>query len=96
MNIQIKGKIIKDNGEWLLKISILEEPLRCSRPLRCFKELEQILRIELEDEKLECFFRITDGGVFYLLTAQTTKMIEFLAEKLTDLSDLKIDTALDD
>jgi hypothetical protein len=77
---------------WAIDISLYENAIKCERPLLCLRELEQRLKADLEDEKLECFFRIGYDGVFYLMTAQTVKMVEFSAERMTDLSDLRIDT----
>jgi hypothetical protein len=95
MNIQIKGKLYKRMEDWCIEISVIDEPLACNSPLNCLKALEKHLKAELQDENLNCFFHIGDGGLFYLVTAQTQKMAEFVATRFVDLNDLKVGTGVD-
>lgn len=96
MNISIKGRLIKSEDSWSIEIGILDYQIHCEKPLRCLKALETKLKTDLEDQTLKCFFKIEDSGVFYIITAQTPEMINFLAENLLDISDMRIDTNLVD
>lgn len=95
MNISIKGRLYKENGSWRTETPLLEYPIICNRPLLCLKELEKALKIEMNDESVECFFKIDDHGVFYLVTMHTPQLIDYLVSKMLDLDEIKIEHGLD-
>lgn len=96
MNISIKGKLHKVYSGWALEIPLLDYVIKEARPLLCLKELEIKVCEEIQDQNLKCFFKIDDSGIFYLITAQTPEFIEYIADKMVDLSAIKIETNLDE
>lgn len=96
MNISIKGKLHKVYSGWAVEIPLLDYVIKEARPLHCLKELEIRVKEELQEKDLKCFFRIDDSGVFYFITAQTPEFIDYIANKMVDLSAVKIEPNLDE
>ena len=95
MNISIRGKLHKVYSGWAIEIPILDCVIKEDRPLLCLKKLEQKIREELQNPDLKFFFRVDDSGVFYLITAQTPAIIDLIADKMVDLSAIKIEVNLE-
>lgn len=96
MNISIRGKLERCENKWCLKIGILDVAIECEKPLECLRSLEGRLKEDMGNHELKCFYKVEDRGVFYLVTAQTAEIINFLAERLTNLEDLDIDGNFED
>lgn len=96
MNFYIKGRLYQTPTDWVIDIPIIAYSIRKKRPLLCLQELERLLREDLRDEKLQCFFKIDDSGILYLITAQTSDLIDLIAERIMDLDDVKLIPGLDD
>lgn len=96
MNFSIRGKLVKVYSGWALEIQLLDTVIKCERPLLCLKELERKLKEELKDENLKCFFKIADSGVFYLITVQTPEFIDYIADRMFDLSAIKVEPNLEE
>jgi hypothetical protein len=90
MNISIKGTLSKNNKKWILHMPILDD-IHCDSPLKCLKQLELKIRLQLQDENIECFYKVDDDGVIYLLTTNTDKMIEYIAQRLINLDAFRMD-----
>ena len=96
VNISIKGRLIYVDYLWNVEFGLLNYRITSNSPLLCFKTLEQKFRKEMNDENLKCFFEIEDSGFFYMVSAQTPELINFLAENLTNLDDMSVDPDLED
>ena len=95
MNFSIRGRLIQVYVGWAVEIQLLDYVIKEERPLKCLRTLELKLREELQDEKLKCFFKIGDSGEFYVITAQTPELIDYLAEKMVDLSLVRLEIKLE-
>lgn len=96
MNISIKGKLHKVYSGWAVEIPLLDYVIKEDRPLLCLKKLEEKVREELQDKELKCFFKIDDSGIFYLITAQTPELIQYIADKMVDLNMVSVESNLAD
>lgn len=96
MNFSIRGKLEKEYSGWKINIQLLDCEVRDVRPLSCLRKLENRIKEELGDPLLKIFFKINDSGTFYLITAQTPEFIDFIADRINDLSTVKIEASFDD
>lgn len=95
MNISIKGRLINVDRLWTVEFGLLNYKITCNSPLLCLKTLEQKFKNEMNDETLKCFFKIEDSGFFYMVSAQTPELINFLADNLVNLDDMTVDPDLE-
>jgi ABC-type ATPase involved in cell division len=96
MNFSIKGRLYQTPTDWVIDIPIIAYSIHKERPLLCLQELERQLKEDLKDESLQCFFKIDDSGILYLITAQTSELIDLIAERKMNLDDVKLVPGLDD
>lgn len=95
MNISIRGKLHKVYSGWAAVIPILDCVIKEERPLMCLKRIEQLIKEELGDQNLTCFFRVDDSGVFYFITSNTPNLIDLIAHKMVDLEAVRIEADFD-
>lgn len=91
MNVFIQGKLHKQDQRWRIELPIPHFFVECEKPLQGLRMLEDKLRRHLQDERLECLFRIGEDGDFYLVITRTPKVMAFLTKNVVDTTKLRIE-----
>lgn len=87
MNFTIKGRFAKVNGSWEAAIPILRIKVEDTNALKCLEGICQAIKDQLEDQRLDCTYKVADNNIFYLVVSNQPAFMESVALRMTDVSD---------
>lgn len=83
MNLSIKGKLTKIDGEWVAEFKYLNIRMKAPTAFKSVMAVSDYITSQLEGKDTKCSVRIDEDGVFYLSTTRPRPLIKFIALCLT-------------